>query len=659
MTQFNQEGQTVWGSQQNAGRDINNIFPRLSWTPPVMLPPRAQSFVGREDDVAWLLQQLTSEEGMTLALCGPGGVGKTALAAEVLTRLVAQEDWLTRFPGGIFYHSFYTFPSLDVAFEELARLFEEEPGADPRRAAIRALSHHRTLLVFDGVEILDDSLPLRELGGKHVVLLLSRRQSDVPDLAHHRTVDLLSQGQAIALLQGLASSRAEDHSCVRQLVEYIGGYPLALQLIGSYLSSRQEEVANYLQWFEQEGLAAIDFGKHQAQSVPIVLQRTYDTLTSSEQQVFVLLGLFAPAPFPFELVQGILELPERAVRQALGSLVNFCVLRRPGQSYEVSHPLVHTFAKERFVSQENVAFSDDSGIIRIWRERFLATLKTYFDQRNPYDKVFLLLWHPHVFPLLSAEYVTAEQSLTAASLFNAAGFAASKQGRYTVAELLYKRALEIREQQLGGEHPSIAQSLNNLAALYYSQGRYEDAEPLYERALMIREQRLGGEHPSTAQSLNNLAALYHMQKKYTDAEPLYERALMIREQQLRSEQLDTALSLNNQEDLHQMQRKYVEAEPSYERALTTNEQMLGATHSSVAITLFNLAHLHQAQENYEQAESFFLKAIAIDEKVYGTDHTAVVNDLDALAELLMKMRREDEAQLLKARAQAIREKYVD
>jgi hypothetical protein len=37
-----------------------------------------------------------------------------------------------------------------------------------------------------------------------------------------------------------------------------------------------------------------------------------------------------------------------------------------------------------------------------------------------------------------------------------------------------------------------------LAALYYSQGRYSEAEPLYLRSLQIFEQRLGVDHPSTA-----------------------------------------------------------------------------------------------------------------------------------------------------------------
>ncbi|MCH4904383.1 tetratricopeptide repeat protein, partial [Cylindrospermopsis raciborskii CHAB3438] len=58
------------------------------------------------------------------------------------------------------------------------------------------------------------------------------------------------------------------------------------------------------------------------------------------------------------------------------------------------------------------------------------------------------------------------------------------------AEQLYIRALSIREQQLGENHPDVASSLNNLAALYENQGRYTEAEQLYIPALSIQERLL-------------------------------------------------------------------------------------------------------------------------------------------------------------------------
>jgi hypothetical protein len=69
------------------------------------------------------------------------------------------------------------------------------------------------------------------------------------------------------------------------------------------------------------------------------------------------------------------------------------------------------------------------------------------------------------------------------------------------------RSLEIREHQLGADHPSVATSLNNLAGLYKSQGKYSAAEPLYLRSIQIFEQVLGSEHPNTVTVKKNYALL--------------------------------------------------------------------------------------------------------------------------------------------------------
>jgi tetratricopeptide (TPR) repeat protein len=63
----------------------------------------------------------------------------------------------------------------------------------------------------------------------------------------------------------------------------------------------------------------------------------------------------------------------------------------------------------------------------------------------------------------------------------------------------------LRQKLLGDEHPDVATSFNNLAALYESQGRYSEAEPLFQQALALRQKLLGDEHPSVATSFNNLA----------------------------------------------------------------------------------------------------------------------------------------------------------
>src|SRR5438445_648492 len=85
------------------------------------------------------------------------------------------------------------------------------------------------------------------------------------------------------------------------------------------------------------------------------------------------------------------------------------------------------------------------------------------------------------------------------------------QGNYPQATIIFSRALAIREKTLGPNHPDVAVSLNNLAALYRTQGQYAQAEPLYKRSLAIFEKALGPDHPDVAVTQNYLALLYRTQ----------------------------------------------------------------------------------------------------------------------------------------------------
>ncbi|XPM60929.2 MAG: tetratricopeptide repeat protein [Leptolyngbya sp. IPPAS B-1204] len=89
----------------------------------------------------------------------------------------------------------------------------------------------------------------------------------------------------------------------------------------------------------------------------------------------------------------------------------------------------------------------------------------------------------------------------------------------------FEKAIELQTEL---ELPlDLATSLNNLALLYESQGRYSEAEPLYLRALEIWERQLGADHPAVAISLSNLGLLYVNLERYAEVESLYVRALQI------------------------------------------------------------------------------------------------------------------------------------
>ncbi|WP_363268433.1 tetratricopeptide repeat-containing protein [Okeania sp. SIO2B3] len=205
------------------------------------------------------------------------------------------------------------------------------------------------------------------------------------------------------------------------------------------------------------------------------------------------------------------------------------------------------------------------------------------------------------------------------------------QGRYTEAEPLYKNSLAIREKVLGVDHPSVAESLNNLADIYSHQGRYSEAEPLLQRSLAIDEKALGAENPSIAISLNNLGTFYHKQGRYSEAEPLYQRSLAILEKAWGADHPSVATSLNNLAEINYDQRRHSEAESFYQRSLAITEKALGADHPAVATTLNNLGVFYCGQEKYSEAKLLLQRALAIREKALGADHPDVATSLHSLA----------------------------
>ena len=186
-----------------------------------------------------------------------------------------------------------------------------------------------------------------------------------------------------------------------------------------------------------------------------------------------------------------------------------------------------------------------------------------------------------------------------------------EQGRYAEAEPLFKRPWPSAKNSSGGNHARVASTLSNLANLYWAQGRYAEAEPLLRRSVAINEKVLGREHPDLAQSLHNLANLYQSQGRYAEAEPIYKRALAIWEKVLGSEHPSVALTLNNLANLYQSLGRRAEAEQMHKRALAIREKILGGTHPDVAFSLSNLANLYWAENRLAEAEPLVKRAIDI------------------------------------------------
>jgi tetratricopeptide (TPR) repeat protein len=77
-------------------------------------------------------------------------------------------------------------------------------------------------------------------------------------------------------------------------------------------------------------------------------------------------------------------------------------------------------------------------------------------------------------------------------------------GEYSKALAYYEKALEIQQQSLPSNHPSLAFSCYNIGLLYEKMSEYRKAESFYERAVNIGQQSLPSHHPNFKDWRNDL-----------------------------------------------------------------------------------------------------------------------------------------------------------
>ncbi|WP_199246527.1 tetratricopeptide repeat protein [[Phormidium] sp. ETS-05] len=258
---------------------------------------------------------------------------------------------------------------------------------------------------------------------------------------------------------------------------------------------------------------------------------------------------------------------------------------------------------------------------------------------------------------LALSLYKGDNSNVAQSLNNLAALYDS-QGCYEQAKPLYEEALAMTKRLFKGDHPDVARSLNNLALLYQSQGRYKQAEPRLKKVLRIFKNRFGGDHPDVARSLNNLALLYQSQGRYKQAEPRLKKVLRIFKNRFGGDHPDVARSLSNLAGLYQSQGHYEKAKPLLKKALRIFKNRFGGDHPDVARSLSNLAEFYQSQGHYEKAEPLYEKALAMRKRLFQGDHPNVASSLNNLATLMVQTNRPTEALELMKQATEVEDKII-
>ncbi|MFN8466307.1 MAG: tetratricopeptide repeat protein [Caldilineaceae bacterium] len=496
------------GAQGNIIGSTINLPPG---TPPLPLqkPLRTQHFIDRKEELALLLEDL--QPGKVVTLCGPGGMGKSALAAEAIWTLSPGDEPPERFPDGIIFHTFYHQPQASLALEKIARAYGVDPRQSPRDAALEALAGKTALLVLDGTEQADDLPAVLAVAGNCGVLVTTRRHADAPDEV--QDVEPLPRAESLELLRAWAGRYAAEDATANDIVRLLGGLPLALYLCGRYLAQRHQQAGEYVAWLKEEGLEALHFGERPTKSIPLLLRRSLEQVSKEAQAAFGVAGILALAPFGADGLAIALDIKPNAANRTLGELVDYGLLLRPDDSYQVTHALAHSYART-----ETAPGADVVNRLALYyaemaeaeRAKGLAGYAALDSQRahivavqaaalkaEQWEAVRQITWNMEDYLDLQG-YFTDRQTVIQAGL--AATRASNAQ--YDQAEFLNRlglayadlgeprRAIDLYEQYLAiareiGDRRGEGAALGNLGLAYAALGEPRRAIDLYEQDLVI------------------------------------------------------------------------------------------------------------------------------------------------------------------------------
>jgi tetratricopeptide (TPR) repeat protein len=541
-------------------------------------------FVGRDQKLIDLHTQLQRNERIAItAVQGMGGIGKTELALQYAIAQLGQGQY----PGGLCWLRArgQEIATQIVSFAKTKLLLmipDDLEAQQPVDLIWRLWPEGNALLILDDVTDYNEIAPYLPPSDPRFKVLITTRKNFGAGVTSIN-IEELSDEDAIALLKSIVGDERieSQRSDAQVLCKWVGNLPLGLELLGRFLLGKTDwAISKLIERLGSKRLAAKALvesksGMTATLGVASALELSWAELSEQEQDLACLLGMFAVAPIPWELVEPCFPDvdPDDLEEWRDQGLGDRSLIKRVGQGTYQVHQVVQEFF--RATLQEK----GESG----------NTLKSSFcgvivAQAQTLDETPTLAQIERVRGAIAhlEETVTCWlQVLSEAEMiwpFIGIGRFYAGQGNYGLAAPWYQKCVNDLKQLLGNEHPGVASSLNNLASLYDKQGRYEEAEPLYQQALQMSEKLLGNEHLYVASSLNNLAFLYFNQGRYEEAEPLYQQALQMSEKLLGNEHPDVAISLNNLGTLYQQQGRYSEARALYNQAIAIVQANLGPNH---------------------------------------------------------------------------------
>lgn len=356
-----------------AAQAATTTAPLSMVAPPVPLT----ATIGRDAEIAELIDLVTVAGARLVTLTGPGGIGKSRLALEVANRI------RDRFPDGVQLISLEPVSAASAVVRAIAdRLGIVGEGLRPLDELLAgALERRRMLLVFDNFEHVIDAAsdvaalldvcpgvqalvtsrqPLRLRGEREFPLRpLEVPAADDLDVASASGVELFVQ-RARAVRPDFEVT-AQNAAAVGELVRRLDGLPLAIELAAARtrLFTPEQLVTRFAERLDVLSSGAVNLPERQ-RTLRATIDWSYRLLLPEEQRLLDRLSVFA-AGATIDAVQAVCGDPDEVdVLETLSSLLEKSLLVLVSTDAE---PHVHLLNTVRVYSAERLVERGEAEVI--------------------------------------------------------------------------------------------------------------------------------------------------------------------------------------------------------------------------------------------------------------------------------------------------------
>ncbi|HEX9064716.1 MAG TPA: tetratricopeptide repeat protein [Streptosporangiaceae bacterium] len=448
----------------------------------------------------------------------------------------------------------------------------------------------------------------------------------------------LSRREALSYLLGMLTDDRGQRTGAIDLVDMIGGEPLALGQAGAVVDNSGLSCRDYTDLFarKREQLAGSFPGRPPAAAISwtLCVEQACRILPGAPVQAMLVLGAvldghWIPAPV-FTTAPALDYAAEAARRPASQDDAWACVAslqhaglvtvdRSADPALVRIAPSVQAAVRSAAPREllERAALAAASALLDVWPAA---------DAGNPLAEC-LRSCAASVTRIAGDSLWTGD---TYRLLFRA-GQSLEDAGLTVLAAAHWNHVAAASERYLGADHPDSLAAGDRLAETFLAAGRALEALPWFRRVLADRTKALGTEHPATIEFEAKTGRALLAARRPDEAVSLLERIATDRAQ-LRGSGDPEALDARDA-----LAAAYCAAGRTgdgieiYRRTLADRERGQGARHAATLSTALRLADAYLASERIKEAISAYKRVLSGRERTFGRDHPDTITARSRLA----------------------------